>query len=511
MLRILPAISSILLILAFPGFNLSILAWVGLIPLFFAIDGKSPLKAFKVSYLAGVLFFMGTIYWLMHVTLPGMIGVVLYLALYFGLFGLIAYVAISRASYLSLFVIPSAWVALEYARSHLLGGFGWNLLAHSQSYNLPMIQIADIAGAYGVSFLIVLANTAVFFTIKDIRRKNYSTFYAAVALTLIFISAGYGVLRVNNVFAGHRLKIAVLQGNIAQHKKWDPAFRKSIMDKYITLTLEAAKEQPDLIVWPETSVPGFLVAERDLMDSTSSLARSAGAPLLVGTIREEEDGGNAYYNSASLLGKDGDIEASYDKLHLVPFGEFIPARWLFSFVEKFTKSTIGDFSPGNEYTVFDIIMERGAGGAEYRWKLIKKARFSVLICFEDVFPEIARQFVKNGANFLINITNDAWFGNTSAAYQHAQSSVFRAIENRVNVVRAANTGLSCIIDQKGKIISVVESGGKNLFVDGFVIGEIVLTRTRTFYNKYGDIFSYICMLIITIYVIGRLFIDLFRF
>ena len=495
-------LSSILLIISFPDFNLWLFAWVALVPLFFAIDGQKPLRAFMTAYFTGALFFLGTIYWLIHVTLPGMIAAVLYLAVYFGIFGLIIPPAIAHPSYLSLIVIPSAWAALEYSRSHVLSGFGWNLLAHSQSHNLPMIQIADIVGGYGVSFLIVLVNAAIFFTIKDMRKRNYSTFYLAIALAFIFFAAGYGTLRLNNIFTGERLKVAVVQGNIAQNEKWDPAFRLAIIDKYEALTIASAKGSPDLIVWPESSIPGFLETEEDLFQRVTGVAKNAHTALLVGEPRQEAGNEDVYYNSATLFDKDGKLVGSYDKIHLVPFGEFIPVKRVFSFVEKFTKSTIGDFSAGKEYTVFKFIVERNRKTDDYNRKLVKKVKFSALICFEDIFPDISRQLVKSGANFLVNITNDAWFGNSCAPYQHVQSSVFRAVENRVNVVRAANTGLSCFIDQKGKIIGSVRSGDKNIFVDGFKVEDIVLTNTRTFYTIYGDLFTYLCISVTALYLLS---------
>lgn len=495
-------LSSVLLIISFPDLNLWLFAWAALLPLFFAIDGQKPIRAFVTAYFTGALFFLGTVYWLIHVTLPGMIATVLYLAVYFGVFGLIIAPAVSRPSYLSLFVIPSVWTTLEYFRSHVFSGFGWNLLAHSQSHNLPMIQIADTAGSYGVSFLIVLINTAIFFTIKDMRRRNYSTLYPAIAIAFIFLAAGYGVLRLNNIFTGERLKVAVVQGNIAQNEKWDSVFRQAIIDKYEALTAAAAKEAPDLIIWPESSVPGFLEIEEDLFRRVSRAAKGAHAALLVGEPRQSPGNEDIYYNSATLFDKDGKQIGNYDKVHLVPFGEFIPAKGIFSFVEKFTKATIGDFSPGKEYTVFKFAVERNRKADDYRWRLVKNVKFSVLICFEDIFPGISRQFVRSGANFLVNITNDAWFGNTCAPYQHVQSSVFRAVENRVNVVRAANTGVSCFIDQKGRIIGSVGSGGKNIFVDGFKIEDIVLTKTRTFYTIYGDLFAYLCILVTALYLLS---------
>lgn len=501
---ILTITSSVLLILSFPGANWSLVAWIAFIPLFFALENQSPAKSFLTAYLCGIIFFLGTVYWLIHVTLPGMIAAVLYLALYFGLFGLAMSSVFSRPPFLLLIAAPCFWVTMEFIRSYMFTGFGWNLLGHSQTNNLPVIQIADFVGAYGVSFLIVMVNTAVFLTIKDIRKKKYSLNYAAIAVFLVFLVVTYGTFRLKNVFTGEAMRVAVIQGNIPQEKKWDTAYRESIIAKYERLTKEASEKKADLIIWPETSVPGFLESERDLFDRVKALVLDIKTPLLAGTVREEKAGsGMDYYNSAVLFAEDGRIVDEYDKIHLVPFGEYIPCKNLFSFVEKIAPIPIGDCSKGKEYKVFSFFIERSTKEKDYNWKLIKKVRFSCLICFEDIFPDISRRFVREGAGFLVNITNDAWYKMSSAPYQHVQDSIFRAVENRVNVVRAANTGVSCFIDQKGRIVKEVESGNKTLFVDGFAVHDIILTRTRTFYTVYGDIFAYLCVILTLIYIVGH--------
>jgi len=200
---ILPAVSAGLLILCFPPFNLEFLAWIAIIPLFFAIEDRKPFQAFLISYIAGAFFFLGTIYWLAHVTLPGMFVVVLYLAVYFGLFGLLfVRYSLLTTHYSQLFFIPASWVTLELIRSHLFGGFGWSLLAHSQSYSLPVIQIADLTGAYGVSFLIVLVNTSIFMTIKKIRKGGALFSCLLLASCLVFVSLTYGIFRMKNAIIG---------------------------------------------------------------------------------------------------------------------------------------------------------------------------------------------------------------------------------------------------------------------------------------------------------------------
>jgi len=497
---VLAVLSALLAILSFPNFNLSLLAWVAFVPLLFALENKTPREAFGLSYLCGAIFFLGTLYWLIHVTLPGMVGVALYLALYFGLFGLALSRVLDSKNYTLLFFIPAVWVALEWLRSHLLGGFGWVLVAHSQSSVLPVIQISDIMGAYGTSFLVMLVNSAIFITVRDMKLKRPRAIPClAAAVLVLYISIAYGIVRIKNIFSGEQIKISIVQGNIPQEEKWDSGLVEKIFDKYERLTKDAAKEKPDLIVWPETSFPGFLETEPALADRMKALAVSAGTHVLIGAP-SEEDSYARLYNSAVLFSEEGRIVDRYDKMHLVPFGEYVPFKRLFSFVEKFTKTAIGDFSPGKEYRVFKFFIERKSDTKGSTWRLLKKVKFSCLICFEDIFPDLTRQFVKNGAVFLVNITNDAWFGHTSAPYQHMQCSVFRAVENRTNVIRAANTGISCFIDQKGKVTDTVESGGQPLFIDGIKTHDIILTQTRTFYTVYGDIFAYLCILYAGLYL-----------
>jgi len=480
---------------------------MALIPLFFAIDGQKPLKAFVTAYIAGFLFFLGTMYWLVHVTLPGMIAVVAYLALYFGLFGL----ALARGlqplsgrpagiSYIGLFFIPAAWVTLEWIRAHALTGFGWNFLGYSQSSNLPAIQIADMSGAYGVSFLMVMFNTAIYMFIKNFKRDRDAYVPVAAAVITLLVVLGYGIFRINNVFTGERLRVAVVQGSIPQDQKWDRNFAEMILSRYEDLTKKAALEKPDIVIWPESSTPGFVENEEDLSSRVRALVKEIKIPLLVGSPRyKDTERGPLYYNSAFIFLKDGSVGGHYDKIHLVPFGEYVPLKGLFFFVHKFAPRPIGDFEAGKDYTVFRVLLERAARDNNYSWKMVKRVGFSSLICFEDIFPGLARQFARRNIDFLVNITNDGWFGHSSAAYQHAQASVFRAVENRINVLRAANTGLSCFIDQKGRVTGRVSDGGRDLFVPGFKVGEIILSRTRTIYTAYGDIFAYACMIFTVLY------------
>ncbi len=483
-------LSSLFLILSFPNYNLWFLAWFGFVPLFLAIQGKSKAKAFLLSYITGAIFWFGVVYWLIHVTLPGLIILVLYLALYFGIFGLII-----SACPLSLvpchpFLISSLWVLLEYIRSHLFTGFPWALLGYSQYLNLPVIQIADVAGVWGVSWLVMLVNVTIYSAVSHKPQSASAKKRYLVPVLCIIITLGYGYYKLHKSWLlapSSRLKISVIQGNIPQQLKWAPEARKFIMGKYLNLTRQALKDNPDLIIWPEAALPVVIEEEPDYYEKVRGFVKEIRVPVLVGAVRKENE---FYYNSAILLSGEGGLLNTYDKLHLVPFGEYIPLRKILPFLE--TVVPIGDFAAGKEYVLFNL--------SAIRYPL--SAKFGVLICFEDLFPELSRNFVKKGAQFLVNITNDAWFGKTSSPYQHLQASVFRAVENRVPVVRSANTGISGFIVPSGEIISLVrDKTGREIFLDGFLTQEIKIGKHQlSFYTRFGGVFIFICVLLI-LYVI----------
>ena len=490
-------------------------------PLFFALQNKSKGRAFLLSYLTGVIFWFGIIYWLIHVTFIGMVLLVLYLALYFGIFGLIIRTYDLRPTTYDLIFIPSSWVLLEYIRGHLLTGFPWALLGYSQYLNLPIIQIADIAGAWGVSFLVMMVNVIIKeiigsrFKVQGSRQKiNYKFLFVACGFWLV--AFGYGVYRLylRPVYpersrgapcALRLVKISVIQGNIPQELKWNPTAKDFIMHKYFTLARQVAEAKPDLIIWPEAALPIVLEEEPIFFERVEDLVKEIKTPLLLGAVNTSN---NLYYNSALLISQEGELLTRYNKLHLVPFGEYIPLRKILRFLE--TVVPIGDFTAGKEYTIFALprypVTPLPRLNAQTRKRTNAQTNFSALICFEDLFPQISREFVKKGANFLVNITNDAWFSKTSSPYQHLQASVFRAVENRVNLVRAANTGISGFIASSGKIISLVQDEkGKNIFIDGYKTQEIIISkRPLSFYTRYGDVFVATCILFILYGIISRL-------
>ncbi len=486
--------SALLLILAYPNFNLGYLAWVALIPLFFALENKKTSQRFIIGYIFGVVFFSGILYWLTNVTIPGTIILILLLSLAPAIFCLLYAIRLhtGQAGYplYAIIFVPSAWVLTEYLRAHLFTGFPWALLAYSQSLNLPVIQIADITGAYGVSFLIVLVNFGVYLALKKTPKRFYILFFIFVLFTLIW---AYGQNRINYIYPTQELKVSVIQGNIPQRLKWNPLYKKFIIDKYCALTKESLRENPHLVIWPETALPGYLEEESYVRHQIFDLAKSGNTHLLVGAIRGEN---SEVFNSATLISDKGKVLQNYDKIHLVPFGEFVPFEKLLFPMRAFIDKPIGDFDRGSEFTVFKAVFSDIIPSPRKIQKTTQFYSFSALICFEDIFPGLSRHFVKKGARFLVNITNDAWFGKTAAPYQHMQGSIFRAVENRTPVVRAANTGLSCIIDHKGKILKSVRVGKDEIFVEGYVAGMIMPTFTKTFYTRFGDVFSWVCIVLV---------------
>jgi len=491
---------AVLLVFSFPGFNIWPVAWFAFVPLFFVLQNKSKLKAFFWAYLTGIIFWAGTIYWLVHVTLVGTIILILYLALYFGFFGLIISTTNFELRTSYCFFIPSVWVLLEYARSHLFTGFPWALLGYSQYLNLPLIQIADITGAWGASFLVMMGNVVIYSLIAyrlsliDAKKK-----YLLLPIFCLIFTLGYGYYKLHRTANSEQrtfFKISVVQANIPQELKWQPQARTYILERYSRLTERASQENPDLIIWPEAANPDVSPPQRNALEEISFLVERKEIPLLFGSVIEV---GEEYFNSALLLDANGKIASRYDKLHLVPFGEYIPFRSTFPFLE--TIVPIGDITPGKEYTLFEIPNPKSlpvpalqAGGRQAGQI---PSKFGVLICFEDLFPELSRQFVKRGAQFLVNITNDAWYKKTAAASQHFQASVFRAIENRIPLVRSANTGVSGFITAQGRIVSVVrDASGQDIFVEGVDTQEIFSAKNSlSFYTLYGDLFILVLALI----------------
>ncbi|MCX5681129.1 MAG: apolipoprotein N-acyltransferase [Candidatus Omnitrophica bacterium] len=502
-------LSAIFLTLSFPKINLSLLAFVALVPLMLALDGLKAKKCFSLSYFCGALFFFMVFFWVLFVTRLGTVFLLAFLSLYFGLFGL-GYCWLSQKRVLAkIFLIPALWVSIEYVRAHFLTGFGWALLGHSQYQNLWLIQMADMTGVYGISFLVVMVNvivtepillglklaetgTSQFHLNATLRKIGAEAVFAKqkpplkeffvswAIVSLVFgASVVYSLLALKNNFEGPKIKVGVAQGNISLERRWRPQSRPFILRDYFAFSEELVKEKVDLIVWPESSYPGIQGEQPEFFALLKDFIAETKTPHLIGIITQE---GNNYFNSALLFSSQGEVVGRYDKLHLVPFGEYLPLRKKLPFLAGIVP--IDDFLPGNQYTLFKV-SQRSEGG---------KAFFcSVLICFEDTIPELASGFVKNGANLLVNISNDAWFGDTKEPFLHLQSAVFRSIENRRYLVRCGNVGVSCFVDPYGRIVSRVEAQGKSAYVSGARAQDVFLINAKTIYTKFGDFFAYFCI------------------
>ncbi|MDD5558594.1 apolipoprotein N-acyltransferase [Candidatus Methylomirabilis sp.] len=484
---LLAALSAGLLILAFPKPDLGWLAFVALVPLLLAIRGRTPARAFFLGSLAGWLFYMVSISWVTHsmmvyggvpfaLSALALIILAAYLSLYIGLFAMgTAWMA--GAPWPLNILGPSAlWVGLEYLRAYALTGLPWILLGYTQYRHSVLLPIASVAGVYGLSFVIALINITLIQMVGVApARLRTIVLTGAVALCLIWSPK---LLSPSPASAGaeQTLGVALVQGNIDQGLKWDPTMQATTIERYRSLSLEAAKHTPTLIVWPETAAPFFLRYEPALRDRILDIAAETGSYLLVGSPDAEPaaaaDGGTRYRNSAFLISPKRELLGKYDKIHMVPFGEYVPLKSVLFFINKLAYG-IGDFEGGRTYTVFDT-----PGG-----------RFAVTICYEAIFPDQVRRYVKEGAEFLVNITNDAWFGRSAAPTQHLAMAVLRAAENRRYLVRAANTGISAIVDPSGRILHA-----SDLFVPTVITDQIRVERAQTFYTRYGDLFAWICVI-----------------
>jgi apolipoprotein N-acyltransferase len=483
--------SGILLFLSFPKHGEGIMAWVALVPLFFALRGVNIRDSFVAGFVAGLTFNIGIMYWITFVVvhygyLPYFIGVFLmvlvaaYLAIYVALFSAgVAY--FSGKGIPGIVAAPTLWTCLEYAKSNILTGFPWENLAYSQYLSRNLIQSVDITGTYGITFIIILVNVIIYDAITDRFRGKRAMGEVALGCIVLIGVYSYGYVRIGQMGVASQtaetMNVAVIQGNIDQSVKWNRAFQSDTINAYKTLSLEKRTSVPGLIVWPETATPFFFQDVSKMQSEILDVARISGEWLLFGSPSYQTncDGDAAclsFLNSAFLLSPQGIILGRYDKVHLVPYGEYVPLRKLFPFINKLVVG-VGDFRSGDGY--YPIAMNGH--------------KLGVLICYEGIFPEASRRYAKEGADLLVNITNDAWFGRTSAPYQHLSMSIFRAVENRLYMVRSANTGISAIIDPTGKIVAHTE-----LFEKTALRKTIKFINKKTFYGAYGDIFAIICMI-----------------
>ena len=468
-------VSGALLVLIQPPVSLFPLAFIALVPLICTVDKDNFRLSFLRGFAAGVVAWLGTIYWVVvamnqyggiNIPLSILILVlfVAYLSIYTGIFTLSCAFLEKKASVPAYLAAAPVWVILEYARGAIMTGFPWSYIGHSQFGFLHLIQVVSVTGTFFISFLIVAVNGIV---CSAWARRRIPVIYTAVIAVLVASSLAYGFVRLQHRDPG-KFEAAIVQGNISQDIKWDDSFKMMTVNKYYRLSFGLA-QNADIIVWPETAIPFLLGREPAAYKHVQAVPVMLKSRLLYGTVGILRTGN--LLNSVHYIGPDGNTAAIYNKVHLVPFGEYTPIVSYLPFLAKLT--AIGaDFKPGEGHKPIETDV----------------GKVGILICFEGIFPYITNETVRQGAEVLVNVTNDAWYNRTSAPYQHFAFYIFRAIETDRYVLRAANTGISGIIDPRGRI-----EGKTPIFSEEVFRGWYALKNTQTFYVRHGDYFVLLCL------------------
>jgi len=505
----LAAASGVLQVLSFPDPSIYILSWLALAPLIYAIlqcrnqdalltmveDGKwfapaSAWQGFLLGYLSGVIWYLGSCYWVFHVMhVYGNLGTFtsvllllafsLYLGLYHGLFGLlIALIARRRNGYSlrALVFAPFAWVAVELARTYITG-FPWDLLGTTQIDNIPLSRLATVTGVYGLSFEIALVNTAVAAAFLVPRARRTVLLTASIAAALI-LHAGK-LIKPTTQFGDRGVTLVQSNVPILDSDAWSLEYLEQTLTDLRALSLRPPQAPPDssaLIIWPESPAP-FFATDLHLRGTLGEVARSTDSFIVAGTMGIEHAGDPTrepdIYNSASLIAPNGAWVARYDKIHLVPFGEYIPFEKLISFAKPLTRE-IGTFARGTQRTPLDE----------------DDTRLGTFICYESVFPNEVRQFALNGGTVFVNISNDGWFGPTGAPRQHLNMARMRAVENDRWLLRDTNSGITAVIDSYGRIVAEAPRNQRTSLQASYS-----LVLGTTFYTRHGDWFPIVCAII----------------
>ena len=485
--------------LAFPKFDYGLLAWIAFVPLFYVLEGESLRRVFGWAWLQGFASYIGSLYWIpipLHDFADVQMGLaILPMLLLAGVVAIDTAVAVwagefcaRRTRLPAVLTMPIAWTAVEWIRTYFPIGFPWNLLGYTAYRNLELIQFAEFTGVYGVSALIVFFNAVVYVVIfrRGSARLQTVSLTSLTAMMVALVAFGaWRIANLKNAPAEGSLKVAMVQGNIPQSLKWDPKFLPTSYQVYQEETTNAAKRGADLIVWPEAAAaflfqpddryPAALAEDASYRQKLLTLASSTGVPILFGApALAQLNGQLGFYNRAYLVSAKGEVVAHYDKMQLVPFGEYVPARSILGFFVNRVVHGLGDMVPGAEQTLFSV----------------KGAKLGILICYESIFPDFTRREVKLGANVLVNITNDAWYGQSSAPFQVLAMAAMRSVETKVPMVRAANTGISAIIEPSGRITNRTP-----LFKRGTEIEEVPWRTVRTVYTRVGDLFAELCFVL----------------
>lgn len=506
MFWVLASLSGVAMALCFAPIGWGDLCWVALVPLICGIwfgqcwPRRDWVRLGMLGFLFGAFYFGGSLFWLTTLTVPGWAALSLFLALYPTLWALFLGTVAKPAgndpsgrpvwlsSIYNLRVCAlgaAAWVALEWLRGAFILQFPWNSLGIALHANIPILQLTDLTGVGGISFLIVMANLMLVATVKRLlleirlgaRRPHYDF---AFTLALIALAWGYGIRQlVAPPPQSTTFTFASVQANVPQTIRNDLTFESEVMGRYIRHTETALAMKPDLILWPESAPPHPLFNNQETWDTVKDLADRHEGDLLLGTVHFSEQGD---YNSVVLLSDHAAQAQIYHKMHLVPFGEFVPFRESFPLFAWIVGDLVpGDFDPGPYPVVFEMAS--------------KPVKLAPLICFEDVLGDLARQFVRRGAQIFTVVTNDGWFLESAGARQHLNHAVFRCAENKIPMLRSANTGVTCFVDRFGLVREALQRDDGSTFFEGVLFGSATVPKNPglTFYARHGEVFSIACL------------------
>ena len=473
------ALAGGLLALAFPPFPLGFLAYVALAWILLTVRGASPRAAAARGYVFGFVFHFATLYWTGWVSGAGTLVMVAILALYVSLvFWLWAWIR-DKLGEGAIWLFPVVWIAHEYLRGLGDLAFPWTNLSLSQVHYVPLIQFADITGDLGVGLWVGFVSILVYqlACVWQASRRRMLAFLWAVLVLLFALPFLYGRSAIQGLTTAATVRVAVLQGDIDSYRKWDSAYVDQSFAIYEAQSRAAASRGAKLIIWPETAAPVYLRSEPQYHRQLRELSSELGVPLLVGTLEYENVKGGGYlsYNAAVMLESGGYQPEFHAKLHLVPLGEWIPFSDRIKVLDRLEVGG-AHFTRGTHYVLFPH--EAGP--------------FAAAICYESVFPEIVRGFANVGARFLVNITNDGWYGFSSGPAQHALIAVYRAIETRRPIARSANTGISTLIDRAGRLHDPTAQ-----YIPDVILGDLPLGRAdeQTFFMRHGMFVGTWCLLL----------------
>ena len=491
-------LTSILLALSFPPFPTGFLAPIALAIFLNHITKKEPKTAFRLGYFNGLLWAAFTLFWIATNTFAGAVLAIVITPLQYAFVWWIFNRIYHRNPSLALWTFPILWVAAEYLRHFSDLRFNWMNIAYTQTYYLPFIQFIEWTGYLGLALLIGYITVLLYLII--FKKQNLIRNLIIISV-MIILPLSYGIFRMTNLENEDfpTLRVGVVQPNMDPFKKWDQQFQDSTFRILKNSTLKLAGA--DLVIWPETATPFYLRLKPYYLYQVHNIVDSLGIYLITGTPDIEFINKDDYktFNSAFFFVPHQSKFESYNKIALVPAAESMPFKKAFPFLRKLDVGG-GDFFSGSKFKIFSMEINKHQKVENVSMSdtlSSSEVKVATVICYDSVFPQLVRQFVKNGAHILTIITNDAWFGNTSGPYQHAQYAVFRAIENRVGIARSANTGISMFIDPTGRKHEVVK-----LQKRADIIYDLPVMQGLTFYTRYGDWLGTFCLILSILLILG---------